>query len=146
MKYSFAVLAFAAIATAQQSSIPAGAQPCIAAAVASATTCGASDLACQCTTANEAAIQSAATSCVLNKCSSTDAASTSPPLKHQYQDQTLTMYRHPDRCPSRLRQPPLRRWFRLQHFCSPSFLRRPSFVFRSWWRRHRDHLGHCLHH
>jgi hypothetical protein len=72
MKYSFALLALVAVASAQ--SIPACAQPCIAAAVSSATTCGASDLACQCQPANEAAIQAAATSCVLKSCSSSDAA------------------------------------------------------------------------
>lgn len=78
MKSSFSVLALTALislATAQ--SMPACAQPCINAAVASATTCGASDIACQCTPSNEAAIQNAATSCVLSSCSPADVTSKS---------------------------------------------------------------------
>jgi hypothetical protein len=72
MKYTFALLTLVAVASAQ--SLPACAQPCINAAVQSSTTCSLTDIACQCQTANMNAIQSAATSCVIQKCSSADAA------------------------------------------------------------------------
>ncbi|KAK0100397.1 hypothetical protein ONS95_008351 [Cadophora gregata] len=68
MQYSFsavALIAFVGLANAQ---IPACATTCISDAVASATTCGATDIACQCETANQSAITAAATSCVLAAC------------------------------------------------------------------------------
>ncbi|KAF7945124.1 hypothetical protein EAE96_009903 [Botrytis aclada] len=49
-------------------SIPSCAIPCIASAVAAETTCGATDLACQCDPDNASLIQGVATSCVLQAC------------------------------------------------------------------------------
>ncbi|RAL60764.1 hypothetical protein DID88_009869 [Monilinia fructigena] len=70
---AFGLLALASLAIAQDSSIPACAQPCIADAVKSSTTCGASDTACQCQADNVSKIQTAATSCVIDKCGLTVA-------------------------------------------------------------------------
>ncbi|TGO46204.1 hypothetical protein BCON_0338g00040 [Botryotinia convoluta] len=49
-------------------SIPSCAIPCIASAVAEETSCGATDLACQCDPDNASLIQGVATSCVLQAC------------------------------------------------------------------------------
>ncbi|KAH8815570.1 hypothetical protein F5884DRAFT_747110 [Xylogone sp. PMI_703] len=68
MKYSFAAAALLAVAGVANAQIPACATTCISDAVKSATSCGATDLACQCTSSNEQAIQAAATSCVLTAC------------------------------------------------------------------------------
>ena len=65
---AFGLLALASLAIAQDSAIPACAQPCIADAVKSASTCGASDTACQCKPDNVSKIQTAATNCVVDKC------------------------------------------------------------------------------
>ncbi|KAB8297001.1 hypothetical protein EYC80_002402 [Monilinia laxa] len=70
---AFGLLALASLAIAQDSSIPACAQPCIADAVKSSTTCGASDTVCQCQADNVSKIQTAATSCVIDKCGLTVA-------------------------------------------------------------------------
>ncbi|KAL3419182.1 CFEM domain-containing protein [Phlyctema vagabunda] len=73
MKYSFAaltVVAFSGLASAQ---IPSCATSCIADAVASATTCGADDVACQCAAPNQSAIQAASTTCVISACGATEA-------------------------------------------------------------------------
>jgi hypothetical protein len=68
MKYSYvALVAFSGLAAAQ-STLPTCAQPCVADAVAASTDCAADDIACQCIPANKAAIQGAATSCVLEAC------------------------------------------------------------------------------
>lgn len=73
MKYSYSAFAILALSGMAQAVIPTCAQPCIAASVAKVTTCGADDLACQCTATNEAAIQSDATTCVLSDCGATEA-------------------------------------------------------------------------
>ncbi|RFU33019.1 hypothetical protein B7463_g3324, partial [Scytalidium lignicola] len=68
MKFTYAaaaVMAFAGLASAQ---IPACAQPCLDAATKSATKCGATDIVCQCQPSNQAAIQGAATTCVVSSC------------------------------------------------------------------------------
>ncbi|KAG4030379.1 hypothetical protein MFRU_012g01170 [Monilinia fructicola] len=70
---AFGLLALASLAIAQDSAIPACAQPCIADAVKSSTTCGASDTACQCQADNVSKIQTAATNCVIEKCGLTVA-------------------------------------------------------------------------
>lgn len=85
MKYSaLLIAATAGLASAQcVSDIPSCAQSCIEDAAASATSCGAQDFECQCTTANQAAIQGAATSCVISACGADVAVSmclTSPEL------------------------------------------------------------------
>ncbi|KAI9050178.1 hypothetical protein LZ554_006319 [Drepanopeziza brunnea f. sp. 'monogermtubi'] len=51
--------------------IPSCALQCIADAVASSTSCGATDLKCQCTDANKAAVQGASTTCVVGACGAT---------------------------------------------------------------------------
>jgi hypothetical protein len=68
MKYSYAAFTVLALAGHAAAVIPACATKCISDAVASSTTCGATDLSCQCQAANQAKIQSAATSCVLSAC------------------------------------------------------------------------------
>lgn len=73
MKFTVAAAAtmvFAGLASAQ---IPSCAQPCLTSAISSATKCSASDLACQCEPANQQAITTAATSCVLSACGQTEA-------------------------------------------------------------------------
>ncbi|TGO62796.1 hypothetical protein BCON_0017g00370 [Botryotinia convoluta] len=67
------VLALASLALAQDSGIPACAQSCIDDAVKSATTCGATDKACQCVPDNVSSIQNAATTCVISSCGITVA-------------------------------------------------------------------------
>jgi hypothetical protein len=68
MRYSIvAVALFSGLAFAQ-SNLPECAQPCIAEAVPAATDCSLDDQACQCEPANKAAIQAAATSCVIAAC------------------------------------------------------------------------------
>lgn len=77
MKYTTIVLAtLAAVVSAQTDNIPSCAQPCIDAAVTGVTTCGETDYACQCTTANQNLIQNNATSCVLSACGAAAAAGT----------------------------------------------------------------------
>ncbi|KAF8861904.1 hypothetical protein BDZ45DRAFT_232325 [Acephala macrosclerotiorum] len=73
MKYSYSAFALLALSGMVQATIPTCAQSCIAASVAKVTTCGADDLACQCSSTNEAAIQSDATTCVLADCGATEA-------------------------------------------------------------------------
>lgn len=78
MKFSAVVLAstvgLAAAAVDPASYFPSCALPCLSSAVSSATKCGATDYACQCTTDNQSAIQGAATSCVLSACGADVAA------------------------------------------------------------------------
>jgi cell division septation protein DedD len=64
-----AVALFSSLALAQ-TSLPACGQPCIDEAVPANTDCEVDDLACQCIPANKAAIQTAATSCVVEACGS----------------------------------------------------------------------------
>jgi hypothetical protein len=73
MQYSYSAIVLLALAGLGQAAIPDCATTCIANAVASATTCGASDLVCQCSTANMNAIQAAATTCVLSACGAAEA-------------------------------------------------------------------------
>ncbi|KAI8246913.1 hypothetical protein K4K55_000059 [Colletotrichum sp. SAR 10_96] len=69
MKYSFALAALAALVVAQDASIiPECARDCLSKATASATSCKEGDYACTCKPDNKAAIQSAATSCVIAAC------------------------------------------------------------------------------
>jgi len=68
MKYSFSAVALIALVGLANAQIPACATDCIADAVASATSCGADDLGCQCEESNQSAITAAATSCVLAAC------------------------------------------------------------------------------
>ncbi|CAI0647036.1 unnamed protein product, partial [Colletotrichum noveboracense] len=69
MKYSFAIAALAALVVAQDASIiPECARDCLSKATASATSCKEGDYACTCKPDNKAAIQSAATSCVIAAC------------------------------------------------------------------------------
>ncbi|KAK2016142.1 hypothetical protein LZ32DRAFT_105770 [Colletotrichum eremochloae] len=70
MKYSFALAALVAVAAAQAGSnpIPECAQKCLSDATASATSCKDGDYSCTCQEANKAAIQAAATSCVIAAC------------------------------------------------------------------------------
>ncbi|KAF4922847.1 hypothetical protein CGCVW01_v005058 [Colletotrichum viniferum] len=69
MKYSFAIAALAALVVAQDASIiPECARDCLSKATASATSCKEGDYACTCKSDNKAAIQSAATSCVIAAC------------------------------------------------------------------------------
>ena len=67
MKYAFAGLALAAIASAQSlSDIPSCALPCIQDAVTSSTSCDVSDFACVCE--NQSTLTGAATPCVISAC------------------------------------------------------------------------------
>lgn len=68
MQCSLSAIALLAFAGRALAVIPACATSCIADAVAAATSCGATDLKCQCTDANKASIQAAATSCVIAAC------------------------------------------------------------------------------
>ena len=67
MQYSFSALALLAVAGLAAAQIPTCAQPCLDSATKDA--CGdATDFACACTPANQAKIQNAATTCVLDAC------------------------------------------------------------------------------
>ncbi|PBP28594.1 hypothetical protein BUE80_DR000411 [Diplocarpon rosae] len=68
MKYSLSTVALLAFAGMAAAEIPACATKCLSDAVASSTTCGASDVKCQCEASNVAAIQGASTSCVISAC------------------------------------------------------------------------------
>lgn len=73
MKYSFAAVALAAAVYAQDiSQIPSCALPCIEDAVTSGTSCSISDYPCICE--NKDALTSGATSCVIDSCGATVAA------------------------------------------------------------------------
>ena len=75
MKYSFAALALAAVASAQTlADIPACALPCLDSAVASKTSCAQTDIACICK--NFTAIEAASTSCIITKCGAAVATGT----------------------------------------------------------------------
>ncbi|PBP26582.1 hypothetical protein BUE80_DR002566, partial [Diplocarpon rosae] len=71
MKYSLSAVALLAFAGMAAAEIPACATKCLSDAVASSTTCGASDLKCQCEATNMAAIQGASTTCVISACGDT---------------------------------------------------------------------------
>jgi hypothetical protein len=75
MQYSFTAVALLAFVGLSQAQIPACATSCIDNAVTAVTTCSVSDLTCQCAPANNALIQSDATSCVLAACGATEALS-----------------------------------------------------------------------
>ncbi|PVH82234.1 hypothetical protein DL98DRAFT_586578 [Cadophora sp. DSE1049] len=68
MQYRFSAVALIALVGLANAQIPACATDCIADAVASATSCGADDLGCQCEESNQSAITTAATSCVIAAC------------------------------------------------------------------------------
>ncbi|GKT46239.1 uncharacterized protein ColSpa_06420 [Colletotrichum spaethianum] len=70
MKYSFALAALVAVAAAQvdPTIIPECARKCLTDATASATSCKEGDYSCTCQADNKAAIQTAATSCVISAC------------------------------------------------------------------------------
>lgn len=75
MKYSLAILAFAAAATAQQIEACDGkAQPCIDDAIAESGLCEEGDEACACENMSE--IQGGATACVIEACGGADKART----------------------------------------------------------------------
>lgn len=79
MKYSFALAALLAVATAQvdPTIIPECARDCLNSATTSATSCKQGDYACTCKADNKAAIQAAATSCVIAACGAEKALSMS---------------------------------------------------------------------
>ncbi|KAF6824766.1 CFEM domain-containing protein [Colletotrichum musicola] len=80
MKYTIVLAALAACIAAQDPSIiPECARDCLLKATASATTCKDGDYSCTCKPENKAAIQSAATSCVIAACGVDKALSTSSP-------------------------------------------------------------------
>jgi len=69
MKYTFATAALVATVAAQSlSDIPTCAQPCIASAVTSGTTCDVTDYKCICD--NQSALTTAASACVISACGS----------------------------------------------------------------------------
>lgn len=72
MQFKYSALAVVALSGLAAAQIPSCATTCIANAISSATTCGATDTACQCETANKAAIQAAATPCVESSCTSAE--------------------------------------------------------------------------
>jgi hypothetical protein len=87
MKYIALLAAFASAAMAQSlSDIPACAQPCIASAVASSTSCSATDYKCICD--NQSTVVGAATTCVIGACGLTAAVGecNPPVLGHGLRD------------------------------------------------------------
>lgn len=85
MKYSFAFAALAALVAAQDPSIiPECARDCLLKATASATTCKDGDYTCTCKPENKAAIQGAATSCVVAACGIDTALSMFRPVSPEH--------------------------------------------------------------
>jgi hypothetical protein len=69
MQFTYSTLAVVALSGLAAAQIPSCATECLAnAAKSAAPSCGASDTACQCEPANKAAIQAAATPCVIGAC------------------------------------------------------------------------------
>lgn len=69
MKFTLVLATFVAAVYGQTvGDIPACAVPCIQNAIASATTCSATDFACVCETANFNAVQAASLNCVVAAC------------------------------------------------------------------------------
>ncbi|KAL6803219.1 hypothetical protein GGI42DRAFT_324092 [Trichoderma sp. SZMC 28013] len=74
MKFTLVLATFAAVTYGQTlGDIPPCAVPCIQSAIASATTCSATDYACACSSANFQNVENASITCVVTACGADEA-------------------------------------------------------------------------